>query len=69
MVKAFDLRLRAREFDPRPWRYRVSTLGKLLTPMCLSPSSRPYKLVAALQGVAGVTAGLAESNGSLPPGL
>jgi len=27
------------------------------------------KLVAALLGVAGVTAGLAESNGSLPPGL
>jgi len=26
-------------------------------------------LVAALLGVAGVTAGLAESNGSLPPGL
>jgi len=27
------------------------------------------KLVAALLSVAGVTAGLAESNGSLPPGL
>ena len=27
------------------------------------------KLVAALLKVAGVTAGLAESNGSLPPGL
>jgi len=27
------------------------------------------KLVAALFTVAGVTAGLAESNGSLPPGL
>ena len=27
------------------------------------------KLVAALLGVAGVTAGLAESNGILPPGL
>jgi len=27
------------------------------------------KLVATLLGVAGVTAGLAESNGSLPPGL
>ena len=27
------------------------------------------KLVAALMRVAGVTAGLAESNGSLPPGL
>ena len=27
------------------------------------------KLLAALSSVAGVTAGLAESNGSLPPGL
>jgi len=27
------------------------------------------KLVAALLSVAGVTAGMAESNGSLPPGL
>jgi len=27
------------------------------------------KLIAALLRVAGVTAGLAESNGSLPPGL
>jgi len=27
------------------------------------------KLVAALLGVVGVTAGMAESNGSLPPGL
>ena len=27
------------------------------------------KLVAALLRVAGITAGLAESNGSLPPGL
>jgi len=30
---------------------------------------RAEKLVAALLRVAGVTAGLAESNGSLPPGL
>ena len=35
MVRAFDLQLRGREFDPRPWRYRVTALGKLLTPMCL----------------------------------
>ena len=27
------------------------------------------KLVAAISSIAGVTAGLAESNGSLPPGL
>ena len=30
---------------------------------------QPVKLVAALLRVAGVTAGLAESNDSLPPGL
>ena len=32
-------------------------------------SVQAAKLVAALLRVAGVTAGLAESNGSLPPGL
>jgi len=32
-------------------------------------SVQTAKLVAALLRVAGVTAGLAESNGSLPPGL
>jgi len=35
---------------------------------CASVHQAP-KLVAALFRVAGVTAGLAESNGSLPPGL
>ena len=35
---------------------------------CTSVTKR-YKLVAALQGIAEVTAGMAESNGSLPPGL
>ena len=43
---------------------RVTVLGKLLTPV-----HQPAKLVAALLRVADVTAGLAESNGSLPPGL
>jgi len=42
----------------------VTVLGKLLTPIV-----QTAKLVAALLKVAGVTAGLAESNGSLPPGL
>jgi len=36
-------------------------------PLCLSSPS--IKMLAALLRVAGVTAGLAESNGSLPPGL
>jgi len=44
---------------------RVTVLGKLLTPIV----HQAAKLVAALLGVAGVTAGLAESNGSLQPGL
>ena len=36
MVKGiYTLRLNGREFDSRPWRYRVTALGKLLTPMCL----------------------------------
>jgi len=34
-----------------------------------APVHQSAKLVAALLRVAGVTAGLAESNGSLPPGL
>jgi len=41
---------------------RVTVLGKLFTP-------KQQKLVAALLRVAGVTAGLAESNGNLPSGL
>jgi len=36
---------------------------------CRASIYRAAKLVAALLRVAGVTAGLAESNGSLPPGL
>ena len=34
-----------------------------------APVHQAAKLVAALLRVAGVTAGLAESNGSLPPGV
>ena len=54
-------------FKSQPRRCRVTVLGKQFTPIVpLLPSS---KIVAALLRVAGVTAGLAESNGSLPPGL
>ena len=45
---------------------RVAVLGKLLTPIV--PLFTTHQLVAALLKVAGVTAGLVESNGSLPPG-
>jgi len=46
----------------------VTVLGKLLDTHCASVH-QAAKLVAALFRVAVVTAGLAESNGSLPPGL
>jgi len=52
-------------------RCRVTVLGKLFTP-CASDCASVHqaaKLVAALLRVARVTAGLAESNGSLPSGL
>ena len=41
----------------------VTVLGKLFTPLCLFHQAA--KLVAALLRVAGVTAGMAESNASL----
>jgi len=61
-------------------RCRVTVLGKLFASIVpfrstMGVNSLPKtvhqaaKLVAALLRVAGVTAGLAESNGSLPPGL
>jgi len=43
-------------------------LGKLFTPI-VPLFTKQKKLVAALLRVAGVTAGLAESNDSLSPGL
>ena len=53
-------------FKWQPRRCRVTVLGKLFTPIVPHQAA---KLAAALLRVAGVTAGLAESNGSLPPGL
>jgi len=52
-------------FKSQPRRCRVTVLGKLFTPIVLL-FTKAAKLVAALLRVAGVTAGLAESNGSLP---
>jgi len=51
-------------FKSQPRRCRVTVLGKLFTPIVLL-FTKVAKLVAALLRVAGVTAGLAESNGSL----
>jgi len=48
-------------FKSQSWRCRVTVSGKLFTPIV----NQAAKLVAALLRVAG----LAESNGSLPPGL
>jgi len=45
-----------------------NSLGQTVHTHCASVH-QAAKLVAALLRVAGVTAGLAESNGSLPPGL
>ena len=50
-------------------RCRVTVLGKLFTPIDRASVHQAVKLVAALLRVARVTGGLAESNGSLPPGL
>jgi len=51
-------------FKSQSQRCQVTVLGKLFTPLCLYSQSCEIG-----SGVARVTAGLAESNGSLPPGL
>jgi len=55
-------------FKSQLQRCQVTVLGKLFTPI-LPLFNQAAKLVAALLRVAGVTAGVAESNGSLSPGL
>jgi len=55
-------------FKSQPRRCRVTVLGKLFTPI-VPLVHQAAKLVSALLRVAGVTAGLAESNDSLLPGL
>jgi len=55
-------------FKSQPRRCRLTVLGKLFT--LIEPLvHQAAKLVAALLRVARVTAGLAESSGSLSPGL
>ena len=56
------------EFKSHLRRCQVTVVGKLFTPI-VPLVHQAAKLVAALLRVARVTAGLAESNGSLPPGL
>ena len=55
-------------FKSQSRRCRVIGLGKTVDTHCASVH-QAAKLVAALLSLSGVTAGLAESNGSLPPGL
>jgi len=54
-------------FKSQPRRCRVTVLGKLFTPI-VPLFTKQQNLVAALIRVARVTAGLKDSNGSLPPG-
>ena len=67
VVSMLDSGIEGPGFKSQSWCCRVTVLGKLLTPI-VPLFTKQQKLVAALLRVAGVTAGLAESNGSLPPG-
>jgi len=55
-------------FKSKPRRCRVTVLDRLFTHI-VAVFTKQQKLVAAFLRVARVTAGLEESNGSLPPGL
>ena len=67
MVSLLDSGAEGPGFKSQSRRCRVS-LRQTAHTHCASVH-QAAKLVAALLRVAGVTAGLAESNGSLPPGL
>ena len=69
MISVLDLGAEGPGFKSQLRRCRVTVLGKLFTPMVGASVHHAAKLVAALLRVARVTAGPAESNGSLPPGL
>ena len=56
-------------FKSQPRRCRVTVTNRQTVHTHCAPVHQAAKLVAALLMVARVTAGLAESNGSLPPGL
>jgi len=68
VVSMLDSGAEGPRFKSQLRRCRVTVLGKLFTPI-LPLFNQAAKLVAALLRVAGVTAGVAESNGSLSPGL
>ena len=68
VVSVLDSGAEGPGFKSQSRRCRVTVLGKLFTPV-VTLFTKQQKLVAALLRVAGVTAGLAGVNGSLPPGL
>ena len=73
VVSVLDSGAEGPGFKSQPQRCRVTVLGKLFTPIVGTRTDehsvhQAVKLVAALV-VARVTAGLAENNGSLPPGV
>ena len=67
MVSVLDSGAEGPGFKSQTRRCRITVLGKLFTPIV--PVHQAAKLVASLLRVVGVTAGLAEGNGSLLPGL
>ena len=70
VVSVLDSDAEGPGFKSQSRRCRVTVLGKLFTSIDHRASvHQAAKLIAALLRVAGVTAGLAESNGSLSPGL
>jgi len=68
VVSVLDSGAEGPGFKSQPRRCRVTALGKLFTPI-VPTFIKQQKLAAVLLRVAGVTSGLAESNGSLSPGL
>jgi len=67
MVSMLDSGAEGPGFKSQSRRCRVTVFSKLFTPIVLLFTKQ--QLVAVLLRVAGVTAGLVESNGSLLPGL
>ena len=68
VVSVLDSGAEGPGFKSQSRRCRVTVLGKLFTPI-VNNVNQAAKLVAAFLMVARVTAVLAASNGSLPPGL
>jgi len=66
-VRVLDSGAEGLGFKSQSRRCPITVLGKLFTHR--ASVHQAAKLIAALLRVARVTAGLAESNGSLPPGL